>query len=146
MIKKDLEVVREIEINASSAEVWDALINPKKIKKYLFGSEAVSDWQIGSELIFQGEYKGVKYKDHGVITKLDPKNTFQYTYLSSFSGLEPEEGNFSLITFRLEQNDGSVLLKLSQKGFKDVKSQSDSDAGWGSALIKIKEIAEQHKV
>ncbi|HHB51488.1 MAG TPA: SRPBCC domain-containing protein, partial [Saprospiraceae bacterium] len=37
---KDLKVSKSITINATAEQVWDALVNPEKIKKYLFGTEA----------------------------------------------------------------------------------------------------------
>jgi len=42
---------QSITINASVASVWDALVNPVMIKQYLLGTEALSDWKLGSPLI-----------------------------------------------------------------------------------------------
>jgi uncharacterized protein YndB with AHSA1/START domain len=41
---KNLTVTATIEINADTNKVWDALINPEKIKVYLFGTETISEW------------------------------------------------------------------------------------------------------
>ena len=32
-------------IDAPVDKVWDALINPEMIKKYMFGTTAISDWK-----------------------------------------------------------------------------------------------------
>jgi hypothetical protein len=45
-----LVVKKEIENNADVSKVWNALINPELIKQYLFGTEAVSEWKIGSPI------------------------------------------------------------------------------------------------
>ena len=45
-----LTVQNSITINAAPAVVWDALVNPEQTKKYMFGCETVSDWQVGSPL------------------------------------------------------------------------------------------------
>jgi uncharacterized protein YndB with AHSA1/START domain len=34
---------KEISIHADSAKVWEALTNPEIIKKYLFGTQTISD-------------------------------------------------------------------------------------------------------
>lgn len=52
----ELTITLSIEISADKAKVWDALTNPEKIKIYLFGTETLTDWKTGSEIIFQGEY------------------------------------------------------------------------------------------
>ncbi|MBL4624123.1 MAG: hypothetical protein JKY42_03145 [Flavobacteriales bacterium] len=44
-MNKDLKVSKTIKINASTEQVWDALINPEKIKVYLFGTETITDWK-----------------------------------------------------------------------------------------------------
>ena len=51
-----LIVSESIEIHEAPSKVWDALTNPEIIKKYLFGTETITDWKVGSEIIFQGEY------------------------------------------------------------------------------------------
>ena len=65
------KVLKTIEINADKSKVWDALINPEIIKQYFFGTEVVSDWEVDSEIIFQGEYQGTKYRDKGNILKIE---------------------------------------------------------------------------
>lgn len=54
------ELKKTIAIQASKAEVWDALINPEKIKKYLFGTETKTDWKVGSSIVFSGVWEDRK--------------------------------------------------------------------------------------
>jgi uncharacterized protein YndB with AHSA1/START domain len=54
------------------AKVWDAFVNPKLIKRYMFGAEARSDWKEGSPIVWKGEYEGKSYEDRGVILKFQP--------------------------------------------------------------------------
>ncbi len=54
-----------INIESIPEKVWDVLTNPENIKKYLFGTEVLTDWNIGSPIVFQGEYDGQQYKDKG---------------------------------------------------------------------------------
>ena len=41
-----LNVKNSIRIEATADRVWDALTNPEQTKKYMFGCETVSDWQV----------------------------------------------------------------------------------------------------
>lgn len=64
-MNKNLMVSKSIEINSAAENVWEVLTNPEKIKVYLFGTQTISDWKVGSPIIFQGEYEGHRYKDKG---------------------------------------------------------------------------------
>lgn len=57
----------EKSIDSKKELIWDAFTNANKIKLYLFGTDTLCDWDIGSEIIFQGEYQGIAYRDKGVI-------------------------------------------------------------------------------
>lgn len=131
-----------IEINSDKQLVWDALVNPDKIRLYLYGTDAVSDWQKGSSLIFRGEYQGQNYIDKGTILEIDPGNVLKYNYLSSFSGLEDIPENYSIIEFRLIPFGNGTQLTLFQTGFINEVAREHSEIGWSQALQKIKEIIE----
>ena len=70
-IVADHVATAETEIEASPAEVWKALTDPELIKKYMFGSEVVTDWQPGSPITWKGEYEGKPYEDKGEILEVE---------------------------------------------------------------------------
>ena len=143
-IDKNLSVRKTIKINADSSKVWNAITNPKIIKKYLFDTNVKSDWMIGSEISFDGNYQGKKFKDKGIIQKFDKEKLFQYTYLSEFSGLDDKDENYSIITFELSTDNKTTKLMVTQKGFVNKKAQEHSDQGWGMVFREIKNILEQN--
>ncbi len=142
-MKNDLSVRKTVKINVNASKVWDAITNPKMIKKYLFGTQVITSWKIDSEIIFQGSWEGKKFRDKGIIKKFEIEKLFQYTYWSVFSGLEDKEENYSLVTFELSGDGKITKLTVSQKGFGDKSSQEHSDKGWSIVLKKIKELLEE---
>ena len=54
LMHDDLTATANITIDASLAKVWDALINPEVIKRYMFGATVVSDWKQGSPITVEG--------------------------------------------------------------------------------------------
>jgi len=48
---KNLIAKASITINAPRAKVWDAFVNPAVIKQYMFGTNVVSDWKVGSPIV-----------------------------------------------------------------------------------------------
>jgi uncharacterized protein YndB with AHSA1/START domain len=131
-----------IEINASIKKVWDALVNPEIIKQYLFGTETVTDWKVGSPIIFQGVLKGVAYKDKGTILELIPEKKLKYDYWSSFSKLEDIPENYQQISFELSSKDGKSILSLTQENVPNQSAKEHSEANWKMVLDQIKKIVE----
>lgn len=137
------KVKKHIDIKASKEKVWEALTNPKVIKKYLFGTEAISDWKVGSTLVFKGGYDGVDYADKGIIKQFEVGEVFQYTYLSSFSGLEDKEENYHLITYIIEDTHQGISMDLIHENIQDAKAQKHASENWDFVLKEIKEIVEK---
>ena len=140
---KSLKVSENINIKGTAEQVWDALTNPAKIKEYMFGTEAVSSWKTGDEIIFQGEYEGQQYKDKGLIKNSTPGKTLQYDYWSAFTGLADAPENYSEVTFQIEGEKGVSTLSLNQVGFASAQSHEHSSVAWKNVLEKIKEIVER---
>jgi uncharacterized protein YndB with AHSA1/START domain len=44
-----------IAINAPIGEVWKALVNPEVIRQYMLGTNVISDWKEGSQIVWKGE-------------------------------------------------------------------------------------------
>lgn len=141
-MNRDLTVSVSGHIAATKAQVWDALVNPDKIAQYLFGTKTESTWEIGSPITFTGSYDGQEYMDKGEIVNFEPEAKLEYTYLSSFSGLEDEDENYSLVAFHISGTDGDVTLTIHQLGFASEEAQQHSSQAWSAVLDGIKQIAE----
>ena len=140
----DLVVSQSIEVNADLAKVWKALTTPEIIKEYLFGTETVTDWKVGNEIVFQGEYEGHKYRDHGVILENEFQKKIAYSYWSGFSGTEDKPENYSAVIYTLEQlNDQKTKFTWIQKGFANEEGYQHSLGGMKDFLTKVKEVMEK---
>lgn len=137
-----LKVEKEVVIVAGPDEVWKALTDKESIKKYFFGTEAISDWQVGSSLIFQGEWEGKTYQDKGTILAAEPGNLLQYNYWSGFSGLEDIPENYSLVTYSLSSDADQTTLTLTQEGFANEEAKSHGEGGWTMVLDNLKKLLE----
>lgn len=143
-MKHDLQVSKTILVNASATKVWKALTTPEIIKEYLYGTETLTDWKEGSAIVFQGEYEGHKYRDHGVILKNEPLKHLSYSYWSGFSGLEDKPENYSSVTYVLESKDENTTeFTWIQKGYVSEENQKQSENSMHDFLMKFKEVAEQ---
>ena len=94
----DLTATANITINASLAKVWEALINPEVIRRYMFGATVASDWKQGSPITWKGEWKGKPYEDKGRILELRPQARLRYSHFSPLSGVPDLPGNYHNVT------------------------------------------------
>ncbi|MCX6151141.1 MAG: SRPBCC family protein [Ignavibacteriales bacterium] len=140
-MRHDLIVSKSIDINAEPSRVWNALTNPEIIKEYLFGTETITDWKIGNEIIFQGEYEGKKYRDKGIILENVLNQQVSYSYWSGFSGLEDKPENYSIIVYSItNKGNNHTIFTWTQKGFATEQGRQHSETGMDALLEKIKEI------
>ncbi len=142
-MKENLILKLNIEINTKSSNVWVALTSPEWIKKYLFGTDAISDWKVGSPIIFQGEWEGKKYSDKGTILKFEKNKIFQYDYWSNFSGFEDKPENYTRITFELSETNNKTFLTLIQDHFVTQLQYEHSSKNWEMILGSIKKMLEE---
>jgi uncharacterized protein YndB with AHSA1/START domain len=142
VMNHQLEVNKTIDIAVSPMLVWRALTDKETIKKYFFGTEAISDWQVGSSLIFRGEWEGKTYEDKGNIHVAVPGKLLVYDYWSGFSGLEDNLENYSLVSYTLDKSDEGTIVSLTQKGFSGEEAQAHAEGGWTMVLHNLKELLE----
>jgi len=143
-MKHDLVVSGSIDVNANASKVWNALTNPEIIKEYLFGTETVTDWKVGSEIAFQGEYNGIKYRDHGKILENVFHKLISYTYWSGFSGLEDKPENYGIVVYSLKpKGDNVTEFTWIQKGYATQEGYQHSKDGMQAFLEQLKGIMER---
>lgn len=122
--------------------VWDALINPETIKKYMFGTTVVSKWKEGSPIVWKGVWKGRAYKDKGIILTMQPEKTLQYSHFSALSGDADTQENYHTMTYDLTVQGIYTHVSLSQDKNPDEKSAEHSQKMWEGMLLGLKKLLE----
>jgi uncharacterized protein YndB with AHSA1/START domain len=78
----DLATRASVTIDAPIDEVWNALTTPELIKRWFFGVDTETDWQVGSPLVHRGEWQGKPYEDKGTILASEPPTKLVHTHWS----------------------------------------------------------------
>ncbi len=144
-MNKELKVSKSIVIDAKAENVWDVLVNPEKIKVYLFGTETLTDWKEGSPIVFQGVYDGTSYKDKGKVIEVKLNKCLKYNYWACFSGLEDKLENYSNLTYLIEEHsENQVTFTWTQEGFANEKGCEHTAEMLGEMLDTIKKLAEDY--
>jgi uncharacterized protein YndB with AHSA1/START domain len=129
-------------INASPEKLWDALTNPEIVKQYFFGTNQQSDWKVGSDITWTGEWEGKQYKDKGKILDVVPGKRLQYTYFSSMMGEEDRPENYRTVTFDLSGNGNTTDITITQDNNKSEESRAHSEQNWKMILDELKKLLE----
>lgn len=146
MIKKqNLTTKKSIVINAKAESIWDVLTNPDKIKQYLFGSEAITDWKVGSPVIFQRNSGGKIYRDKGEILDVVPNKLLKFSFWSSQEGYDDIAENYSDITYTLETGkNNTIKLSYLREKIPIEFEQKNQERYLPGMLENIKKIAEEN--
>ena len=142
-MKRTLIAKSEVTIKAPSAKVWKALTDPSMIKKYLFGTRAVSDWKEGSSIRYRGKWKGKMYEDKGQVIDVVPGKVLATTYWSSMSGKSDDPENYQNVIYALEPVDAVTKLTVTQDGNMTSKEKSHSEKNWKAVLTALKKLLEK---
>ena len=151
-MNEPLMVISNITINAPASKVWDALTNPEQTKKYMFGCETISDWKVGSPLLWQANYEG---KDtvfvKGNIVSIEPEKLLAYTTFDPNSTIQDVPSNYLTVTYELTEENGQTYLTVTQGDYSKVADSEkryneayNDGEGWNPILIEIKKLAEEN--
>ena len=142
-MKKELIAKSSIRIKAPIAKVWDALTNPEMIKQYMFGTNVVSDWKVGSSIVWKGEWQGKAYEDKGKILKIEQERTLQYSHFSPLMGKQDVPENYHTVTIELSNDGEKTVVSLSQDGNATEEAREHSEKNWMMMLNGLKKLLEK---
>src|SRR6202162_4141224 len=110
---KNLIAKSSIQINNTIDEAWKALVNPEIVEKYMLGSQQLSDWEKGSNIIWKKDFNGRKFVDKGEILEITPQKSLKYTHYSPASGKPDAPENYQTISVALKENAKGTTIELS---------------------------------
>jgi uncharacterized protein YndB with AHSA1/START domain len=142
-MSKDLIAKQSITINAPASKVWDALINPEMIKQYLFGTDAVSDWKVGSPITYKGSWDGKTYEDKGTVLNVVDEKLLESTYWSSMSGTSDTQENYKNVRYELKPVNGGTTLIITQNNNATEEEKNHSEQNWRMVLNTLKKLLEK---
>lgn len=134
---------KTIPFEGNQEQVWDLLTNPAKTQKYMFGCEVLSDWKLGSTIIWKGkteEGEDIIYVK-GEITEIDMGTTVSFTMFDPNMGLKDIPENYVKLTYDLESSGEETVLKLIQDftGVENAQNRYDESVkGWDMVIDLMK--------
>lgn len=151
-MSEPLIICNEIIIQAPAARVWEALVNPDLTKRYIFGCEALSEWNVGSELLWKGEHEGKEIIwVKGEILDIEHGKFLRYTTIDPHSNIDDISENYLQVTYELIPHGNQTLLQVTQGDYSTVaegerryRDSYNGGEGWNLILREIKKLVEAH--
>ncbi len=131
-----------IVIDAPRSKVWEALTDPEKIKRYMFGATVASDWTRGSPIVWRGEWRGRPFEDKGVILDLEPQHLIRYSHFSPLSGLSDIPQNYHTVTVQLATEGAQTRVSFTQDNNETEEARAHSEGSWKMMLGGLKVLLE----
>jgi uncharacterized protein YndB with AHSA1/START domain len=141
-MSENLVARANITVDATTADVWDALVSPDAIKEYMFGTSVTSDFNTGSHITWQGEWQGRRYEDKGVILESVPEHVLQYSHFSPLGGLADIPENYHTVTIELSPSAEGTRVALSQDKNSTETEREHSQGNWQHVLEGLKRVVE----
>ncbi|MEA5455014.1 SRPBCC domain-containing protein [Sinomonas sp. JGH33] len=136
------DAVASTTVAATRESVWEALTTPEQIKKYLFGSDVQSTWEVGGPITFAGEWQGKQYQDHGVILDAEPPGLLRISHYSPLSGKPDIPENYHTVEYRIEQEGDASKVTITQGNNSNEAEVTESEKTWQLVLANLKDLLE----
>lgn len=142
-------IKKEVQFNSAKEKIWDLLTNPVMTKEYMFGCEVISDWKVGSPILWRGQTEDGKEIIYvkGNIIEFEKGSKVTFTMFDPNMKLDDIPENYLNLTYELEEKDNKTILKLSQGNFASVadgkKRYEESLKGWEMIIPIMKQITER---
>ena len=138
-------IEREIVIEAPVDVVWSVVTEPEHVARW-FSDEAEIDLRPGGDARVTWHQEGGAYRVR--IERVEPPHTFAYRWVRR-PGIEPVEGNSTLVVFSLRAEGEHTRLRVTESGFAQLawtederaEYQAENVRGWASELAELREYA-----
>ena len=136
-----------IEINATAESVWDALVNPAKVKLWQYGSDVVTTWEVGSPIRYITKFGDAVFEQWGTVLEFTPCKSLKYSLFFPRHDLIDSPENYFFMTYLLEKNANKIKLSIIQEDPRPkikeaLENKSDKD-GDNPILVGLKKLIEE---
>ncbi|WP_308121564.1 SRPBCC domain-containing protein [Actinotalea ferrariae] len=132
----------ETRVAARRDDVWRVLTAPGSRPEIMFGAETVTDWQVGSPVVWRGEWDGKAFEDKGQVLEVDAGRRLVVTHWSPLSGAPDVPESYHTLTWTLEDDGAGTVVRLEQDNNASPEEAEHSAANWRTMVDGLRTVAE----
>lgn len=131
-------------IRAPRARVWRALVDPEAIKQYILVSDVVSEWRVGSPILWKSEFQGKAFVIKGTVLRLEVERLLEFDQSRPIfrASQVVRPSDYHRVAIELEDEGTKTQLSLTDSGSKTERELAHSQGGWQLALGNMKALVE----
>ena len=131
------------DVDTPPSQVWTVLTDSRLLGEVMFGSQIITDWEVGGPIVYRGEWEGKPFEDKGVIDELTEPRRIRMQHYSPLSGLPDEPENYHHVAFELEPlgDSSRTRVTITQDGNADQDAADHSAANWQTMLESLQKVA-----
>lgn len=133
-----------IEIDAPAERVWQVLVDPDLVGRYMHGTSLDTEWKVGGPIAWRGEWQGKAYEDKGEVLAFEPPRRLSVTHWSPLTGDADVPANYHHVTYEIAPlGDDRSRLTLTH-GNSPTQEAADAmiENGWRPMLQSLQQVAE----
>jgi uncharacterized protein YndB with AHSA1/START domain len=133
-----LTATAQTNIAAAPSRVWAALTQPTEIAAYMQGAQVTTTWEIGSPIIWRGEYDGRPYQDKGEVLVYDEPRVLSMTHYSPMMGQPDDPASYHTLVYTVAASGDGAQLTLTQDGCGTDEQAAQFSQNWQGMLDGLK--------
>jgi uncharacterized protein YndB with AHSA1/START domain len=132
-----------VKILAPAQKVWLALTSPDLVKRWQYGSDLLTTWEVGTSIVFRNEWNGQVFEQRGTVLEFSPTSRLKYSLFFPRPDLQDIPENCFLMTYELIESDGTTSLLVRQEDPRPLPpDESAGGDGGPDVLSDLKELVE----
>ena len=134
--------ISTIKINAPIQKVWDTITKAELVKLWQYGSDLLTNWEIGSDIKFRTEWDGKVFEQWGKVIDVRPNELVKYSLFAPRPDLEDKPENYFIMSYVLTEESGQTKLEIIQEDNRPNAVQEEPQGEENPVLKSLKELAE----
>ena len=134
--------ISTIKINASRQKVWDIITKAELVKLWQYGSDLLTNWEIGSDIKFRTKWEDKIFEQWGKVLEFKPNEIVRYSLFAPRPGLEDKPENYFIMNYILTEENGQTSLQIIQEDNRPNAVQENPQGEENPILKSLKQLAE----
>ena len=130
-------------IDATVDKVWETLTKPELVKQWQYGSDLITDWNIGGDIKFRSEWEGKVFEQSGKVIEVKQNEIIKYSLFAPLLALDNTPENNFIMSYVLTKVDEQTKLDIIQEDNRPGAVQEKPQEGENPVLQSLKLLAEK---